>query len=287
MKRNSNKHLVTKEIGNLCSSLTLTDIWREMNPKTSSFTWRDKAYKSQSRLDFFLTTADLVNLTKECNIIHTPFSDHSSILLNLQSTDQRRRSGPGFWKFNASLLEDKEDVQKARENISSFREKYNDVVDLGLRWDIIKMEIRSFTLQYSKRKARLEKDKEKELLVKINNLQKKLCASKYDPKLLNELNVLKAKLEKISNQRIKGTILRSKARWYENGERNSKYFLNLEKRNYLRKKITKLKLSNGAERQMIQRKFLMKRKLFTKIYIPLGMLTLITLGLIYSLTTAC
>ena len=165
-------------------------------------------------------------------------------MLNLQSTDQRRRSGPGFWKFNASLVEDKEYVQKARENISSFREKYNDVVDLDLRWDVIKMEIRNFTLQYSKRKARLEKDKEKELLVKINNLQEKLCASKYDPKLLNELNVLKSKLEKISDQRIKGTILRGKARWYENGERNSKYFLSLEKKNYLRKKITKLKLSN-------------------------------------------
>jgi len=41
--------------------------------------------------------------------------------------------------------------------------------------------------------------------------------------------------------------LRSKARWYENGKRNSKYFLNLEKRNFLRKKISKLKLSSGEE----------------------------------------
>ena len=41
--------------------------------------------------------------------------------------------------------------------------------------------------------------------------------------------------------------MRSKARWYENGEKNSKYFLNLEKRNFLRKQISKLKLSNGEE----------------------------------------
>ena len=41
--------------------------------------------------------------------------------------------------------------------------------------------------------------------------------------------------------------MRSKARWYENGEKNSKYFLHLEKRNFLRKKISKLKLSNGEE----------------------------------------
>jgi hypothetical protein len=41
--------------------------------------------------------------------------------------------------------------------------------------------------------------------------------------------------------------LRSKARWYENGEKNSKYFLNPKNRNFLRKKISKLKLSNGEE----------------------------------------
>ena len=65
--------------------------------------------------------------------------------------------------------------------------------------------------------------------------------------MLNEYYTLKAKLEKLLNKKIKGTILHSKARWYENGEKNSSYFLNLEKRNFLRKNISKLKLSNGEE----------------------------------------
>jgi hypothetical protein len=34
------------------------------------------------------------------------------------------------------------------------------------------MEIRSFTVQYSKRKARSEKDKENQLLIKLDDLQK-------------------------------------------------------------------------------------------------------------------
>ena len=90
--------------------------------------------------------------------MHTPFSDHSAIMLNIQSFDQRKKSGPGFWKFNASLLEDKEYVKKMCENIPVFEEKYKDVSDLGLKWDVIKREIRCFTVQYSKRKARSEKD---------------------------------------------------------------------------------------------------------------------------------
>ena len=131
--------------------------------------------------------------------MHTPFSDHSAIMLSIQSFDQRKKSGPGFWKFNASLLEDKEYVKKMCENIPAFIEKYRDVSDLGLKWDVIKMEIRSFTVQYSKRKARLEKDKENQLLTKLNDLQEKLCSSRNDLNLLNEYYTLKAKLEKLLN----------------------------------------------------------------------------------------
>jgi len=35
------------------------------------------------------------------------------------------------------------------------------------------MKIRSFTLQYSNKKARIERDKEKELQIKMNNLRGK------------------------------------------------------------------------------------------------------------------
>ena len=46
--------------------------------------------------------------------------------------------------------------------------------------------------------------------------------------------------------KTKGAILRSKVRWHESGERNTRYFFNSEKRNYERKTTTKLKRSNGT-----------------------------------------
>ena len=134
--------------------------------------------------------------------MHTPFSDHSAIMLNIQSFYQREKSGPGFWKFNASLLEDKGYVEKMCDNIPAFIEKYRDVSDLGLKWDVIKMEIKSFTVQYSKREARLEKDKEKQLPIKLNDMQEKLCSTRNDLNLLNEYYTLKAKLEKLSMVKI-------------------------------------------------------------------------------------
>ena len=37
--------------------------------------------------------------------------------------------------------------------------------------------------------------------------------------------------------------MRSNTRWYENGERNSKYFSNLEKRNYAQKHVSKVQIT--------------------------------------------
>ena len=44
-------------------------------------------------------------------------------------------------------------------------------------------------------------------------------------------------------EKVEGTIVRSRARWHKHGEKNSKYFLNLEKRNHIRKHVRKLQLS--------------------------------------------
>ena len=54
---------------------------------------------------------------------------------------------------------------------------------------------------------------------------------------------MKEKLEHLYDKKVEGIIIRSRAWWHEYGERNSKYFLNLEKQNHIRKHIRKLCLS--------------------------------------------
>ena len=44
-------------------------------------------------------------------------------------------------------------------------------------------------------------------------------------------------------KKTEGIIVRSRARWHEHGEKNSKYLFNLEKRNHVKKHIRKLRLS--------------------------------------------
>ena len=44
---------------------------------------------------------------------------------------------------------------------------------------------------------------------------------------------------------MKGIIIRARARWHEHGEKSTKYFLNLEKRNHIKKHMRKLNV-NGS-----------------------------------------
>ena len=124
-------------------------------------------------LDLFLVSQELIQLAKKCDIIHAPESDHSAVSLVLQSNHLNQKRGPGFWKFNTALLKDEAYVTALKINIPSFKEKYNETHDLGLKWDLIKMEIRGFTIKYSKRKAKKYRDEEKLLHKKVNDLQKK------------------------------------------------------------------------------------------------------------------
>ena len=57
---------------------------------------------------------------------------------------------------------------------------------------------------------------------------------------------LKRELEEIIQYKTKGVIIRSRARSHNEGEKNSKYFLQMEKRHYKRNSISSLKLADGS-----------------------------------------
>jgi len=69
----------------------------------------------------------------------------------------------------------------------------------------------------------------------LENLEKEL---KYYDELKRELN-------EIYERKGRAAMYRSKCRWVEKGERPTKYFFNLEKRNYDRKVTSELETETG------------------------------------------
>ena len=164
--------IVIKEVQHLANLYNLTDIWRDRNPNDNLFTWRNKSLKIQCRLDFFLISKELSTDTHACNIINAPETDHSAVTLHLETEDLLQPKAPGFWKFNNSLLDDEDFTSAIRESLPDFKDKYADLDYLGLKWDLIKMEIRGLTIKYSKIKAKNKRNEEAAFKIKLMNLCK-------------------------------------------------------------------------------------------------------------------
>ena len=89
------------------------------------------------------------------------------------------------------------------------------------------------SLHYAKNKSKKIREREAVLEKTISRLEKEIDKETSEPgnvDLVEKFNDLKSEFEKIIELRTKGAILRSKIRWYNEGEKNTKHFLNLEKR---------------------------------------------------------
>ena len=86
------------------------------------------------------------------------------------------------------------------------------------------MEIRATTILLAKQKARQKGDEEKQLLQQRGTLQEQLRAN-FTDSIKTEMDCVKNKLEKITTLRTQGAMLRSKARWYEFGEKIASTFI--------------------------------------------------------------
>ena len=94
------------------------------------------------------------------------------------------------------------------------------------------MEIRSETIRYSKGKSK-SKMRESIIQSRIEELDSNICNDVcLEQNILLEYETLKKELQEIYEEKGRGAIFRSKARWIKNGEKPTKFFFNLERRNY-------------------------------------------------------
>ncbi len=123
--------------------------------------------------------------------------------------------------------------------------------DKGLAWDMCKLKIRSFSVHFcikkKKKRTKFKRELEKQLQELENSLDKDNSIEE-----LNQYNSSKNELEKIEQAEINGHVFRSKVKWCEDGEKNSRYFLSLEKRNYVNKLITQLQINDKIIKEPLE-----------------------------------
>ena len=234
----------TKLIESLMIEYNLIDIWRSRYPTDLKYTRTEKSRTGliQSRLDYWLVSEGLSFLITSSTIKPGKRSDHSLIKIEVELTGTQVR-GPRYWKFNNNLLRDNTYIKIIKEELQSIKNNCT-LHNKNTLWDYTKCQMRTVTISYSILKSRKSRKREKELLKELEQLEIDIISN---PEKEMDYVLHKIEWEELEKNKTEGIILRSKARWAENGEKNTKFFLNLEKRNYNRKYIKKLKTTKNIE----------------------------------------
>ncbi len=101
------------------------------------------------------------------------------------------------------------------------------------KWELLKLECRTFSIYFSKKLSSEKKNKYAVLLKNISDLlNKQLSENQY------RLSSLQEELNSLYLEKAKGAFVRSRAKWLEFGEKKSAYFFNLEKTTWTKKVIS-------------------------------------------------
>ena len=79
--------------------------------------------------------------------------DHKAVFFSISLNEEFKR-GPGLWKLNNTLLQDEWYLQLIKDYYPCILQKHADVIYKQLLCELTKMEIRSETIRYSKRKSK-------------------------------------------------------------------------------------------------------------------------------------
>ena len=170
-------------------------------------------------------------------------------MITLQISLNSNIRGRGFWKLNTSFLSETEYVNQIKSIIAKTIDEHSqdNTVYPSLLREMVKMKVREVSIKCGAITKRNIRKEQEEIEISITTLEEQLTHSDVNDKqkkqMWCDIEGKKRELERIIEYQTKGAILGSKSRWYNKGEKNTKYFLNVEKRNCKQATITELKVS--------------------------------------------
>ena len=241
------------------------DYWRACNPEKHQYTWfrgKSKVQKRQcARLEFFLVN-DLL-CSRVDSVLHKPgiLSDHSMVQLELRSNLPSR--GRGLWKMNTLFFVQLDFQEAMSVCLKKAIRKYDDC-NPSLRWELIKTQVISLCQAYSWLKTGTDKTKTERLQNTIEYLEGQLNITQRQI-FADELEAVKGQLETFIEARNLKYAFHSKAKYYSEGERNTKYFFNLAKARYCNRVMFEVE-ENGEKIVSPQGVLNAQYRFYTKLY---------------------
>ena len=211
------EHLV-KKFNDFVENCELTDVWRLFNPECKEYSWSRKRLNAfiARRLDYILSTDNVIDDILECNLSSFSSSDHRGVITQIRFHDQKR--GPSYWKINNALLKDKFFADKINLLIENFLNEHKEM-DAGLKWELLKLKIKSESIQYSKSKAAKKRNNKVLWQAEFDQLDTLLAKDPQNVDMLKNREDIRLKLEILEKEEATSAQTRSRIKWIEEGEK--------------------------------------------------------------------
>ena len=223
----------TNQLKDIIYDFELFDVFRYIEPNLNSYTWHSK--NIACRLDRIYLSNCLKSFVRNCRHIPFAFSDHDGVFVSFIN-NINVKTGQGYWKLNSSVLKDKCFVDSFREWFTNFSDNLDICNDI---WDYFKENIKTFCIDYCKRKNRVKYRVIKELEKKYFMLckEEKMSPGNY----FEQIFELKKQIKQFHLNNFKGSQIRSKVKVLNNSETPNKYFFQTETKKSKKKSITEIR----------------------------------------------
>ena len=202
-------------------------MWRFVHPNKIEYSYINSSQKGyDSRIDKIYCNSLLQSKVKKCFMTQSPAPDHRAVVLDFVLADKER--GPGYWKLNNSILSDVEYKQGIQNLYDEIMNEYTGMVSKCLVWEFFKLRVKEFTIAYCVKKANSYRCMVKTLEGQLNDINR-TNSKMLSQEQIHKREALQQELDLLYDEKAKGYQIRSRAKWIEEGEKSTRYFLNLEK----------------------------------------------------------
>ena len=193
----------------------IIDIWRVRNKNAKKYTFRQRHVAGilQRRLDYIFVSNRLQYSIKVVEIGTAFSSDHSPLKMSVLAPNNGNQKGPGFWKFNKSLLNDPVFAENTKNLMRNLVQSQRGSVHKQINLELMKYEIRKFSIKFSKAKAKDRRKTQTDLEASLKIIEQTPNFFQTD-----EYIIKKAQLDELYDDQVEGARIRSKCKDYNLGK---------------------------------------------------------------------
>lgn len=206
-----------KMINSFMEEFHISDPWRFLYPNSKQYSFFSNVHQTFTRIDFFLLSNNLLPFVQSVTYNPIVISDHAPISLMIGFDGLNSTHPP--WRFNSRLLSSDDFVQCISSQITTFIE-INKTPDISAStlWETLKAYLRGSIISYTAFERKTREAELSRLTQKIGELDR-IYAANPSPDLYKERLTLQANFNICSTQKEEEMLLRSRFKYYEEGDK--------------------------------------------------------------------